>query len=77
MSKYNVMIKYTPSRRGIDSLRGLDRFQCRVTWYRGEDLDDNDFKPVLEVVEDATTILNRYFSPVIIGANASGTSLLL
>ena len=45
-----------------------------MTQYRGENLDDDDFSPVLEVVEEAATILNRYFSPVIIGANVSGTT---
>lgn len=62
------------SRRGIDSLRGLDRFQCRVTQYRGEDNlnDDDNFRTVLEVTEEAVVILNRYFAPVIIGANVSG-----
>lgn len=62
------------SRRGIDSLRGLDRFQCRVTQHRGEDFDEDDFTPVLKVVEEAAVILNRFFSPVIIGVNVSGTN---
>ena len=73
-SKYMIYkLSYTLSRRGIDSLRRLDRFQCRVTQYRGENLDDDNFRPVLEVVEEAATILNRYFSPIVLGANVSGT----
>lgn len=71
---FMYMNKLHSSRRDIDSLRGLDRFQCRVTQYRVEDLDDDDFRPVLEVVEEAATILNRYFSPVVIGVNVSGTT---
>ena len=66
------MIFY-PCRRGIDSLRGLDRFQCRVIHHGGEDFDDF-LIPVLKVVEEAAVILNYFFSPIIIGVNVSGTN---
>ena len=65
-------IQTIPScRRAVDSLRGLDRYQCRVTQYTPQEII---FEPVLEVVEEAATILNRYFSPVVIGANVSGNA---
>ena len=41
--------------------------------YRGE--EHEEFRPVLEVVEEAVAILNRYFSPVVIGANVSGNTI--